>query len=84
MITFDGELCEERHSHIKEILTDHELRLNGQDLKINILEIDSMGYKVNINNLIKKMDSFITIMMWGVGIIVTVSLGLIGVVISIN
>ena len=43
-----------------------------------------MAPKVNINNLIKKMDSFITIMMWGVGIIVTVSLGLIGVVISIN
>lgn len=79
---YDQELCKEKHENIKDILNDHENRLNGHSDRLDKLEQDNRENKTDIKNLIKKMDTFITVIMWGLGIFVTISLFVIGILIK--
>ena len=75
---FNSNLYNERNEHIKETLTDHESRLKDHEIRIVNQEKDGREFKVNIGNLMKKMDDFITTIKWGLGIFVTVSLFIVG------
>lgn len=79
---YDAELCDEKHKNIKEALQDHENRLNNHSKRLDVLEQDNRENHIEIKNLIKKMDTFITIIMWGLGIFVTVSIFIIGIMIK--
>lgn len=79
---YDAELCNEKHKNIKEALQDHENRLNNHSKRLDVLEQDNRENHIEIKNLIKKMDTFITIIMWGLGIFVTVSIFIIGIMIK--
>lgn len=82
MNIFEPLLCAEKHDNIKEILVDHENRLNTLDNKVSNLEKDGVEFKTNINVLLKKMDSFISTIKWGLGIFVTISLFIIGILLN--
>ena len=82
MATFDQLLCDEKHDNIKTILIDHETRLNNHSGRINNLEKDGREYQVSIKNLIKKMDTFITVMMSVLGVFVTVCIFIISTVLK--
>ena len=79
---YDAKLCEEKHDNIKLTLQDHENRLNGHSKRLDALEQDNRENHTEIKNLIKKMDTFITVIMWGLGIFVTVSIFVISVLIK--
>lgn len=79
---YDKELCEEKHENIKIILDDHEKRLNGHSERLDVLEKDGREYKTEIKNLCKKMDDFISTIKWGLGIFVTVSIFVIGILLK--
>ncbi len=79
---YDEKLCEEKHGNIKFTLKDHENRLNGHSKRIDILEQNDRENHTEIKNLIKKMDTFINVIMWGLGIFVTVSIFVIGALIK--
>jgi hypothetical protein len=81
-VAYNEELCAEKHENIKTILDDHENRLNGHSKRIDNLEQNDRENHIEIKNLIKKMDTFITVIMWGLGIFVTVSIFIIGVFIK--
>ena len=67
-----SELCIEKYEHIKEVLVEHESRLNWHEDRIINLEKDGREYKTNTGGLIKKMDDFIITIKWELGIFVTV------------
>lgn len=79
---YDAKLCDEKHLNIKETLYDHENRLNGHSKRLDALEQDNRENHTEIKNLIKKMDTFITVIMWGLGIFVTVSIFIIGILLK--
>lgn len=79
---YDAKLCEEKHDNIIKSLDDHEKRLNGHSDRLDKLEQDNRENHTEIKNLIKKMDNFITVIMWGLGIFVTVSIFILGILIK--
>ena len=79
---YDKELCGEKHETIKNTLQDHENRLNGHSKRLDALEQDNRENHTEIKNLIKKMDTIITEVIWGLGIFVTVSIFVIGALIK--
>jgi len=79
---YDGELCEERHKQIKEKLELHDTRLNNHSNRLDKLEQNETENRTEIKNLIKKMDDFINTIQWGLGIFVTVSIFVIGVLLK--
>ena len=81
---FDADLCKEKHGYIKESLQDHETRLNEHEMRIVNMEKDGREFQVTSTGLIKKMDDFITTVKWGMGIFVTVSLSIVGILIKMN
>lgn len=80
--SYDAKLCEEKHGNIKAILDDHESRLNNHSGRLHRLEQDNVEHKAEIRNLIKKMDDFISTIKWGLGIFVTVSIFVIGILLK--
>lgn len=64
-----------KHENIDKMLNEHTKDITD-------LKKDDREYKIEIKNLIKKMDTFITVIMWGLGIFVTVSIFVIGVFIK--
>lgn len=77
---FNAQIYNERNDHIKEILSDHESRLNDNEKRIVSQEKEGTEFRVNINILLKKMDSFINTLKWSMGIFVTISLFVIGLI----
>jgi len=74
----------ERNANLKEDISDHENRLNWRENRIITLEKDGREFKVSIGGLIKKMDSFITTIQWGLGVFITVSLFVIGILFKLG
>ncbi|MFT8313166.1 MAG: hemolysin XhlA family protein [Clostridium sp.] len=72
--SYDAKLCEERHKTIDTKLKDQKDRLDSHSKRLDILEQNEVANRTEIKNLIKKMDTFITVIMWGLGIFVTVSI----------
>jgi len=81
-MAYDEKLCNEKHKTIDEKLEDHEIRLNNHSERLKVLEQDNRENHIEIKNLIKKMDDFINTVKWGLGIFVTVSLFVIGVLLK--
>lgn len=79
---YDEKLCSEKHENIKAILDDHENRLNKHSTRLDKLEQDNSENKTDIRNLIKKIDDFISTIKWGLGIFVTVSIFVIGILLK--
>lgn len=82
MSGYDEKLCSEKHENIKAILEDHENRLNEHSTRLDRLEQDNRENRTDIRNLIKKIDDFISTIKWGLGIFVTVSIFVIGVLLK--
>ncbi|ERI91000.1 hypothetical protein HMPREF1982_03562 [Clostridiales bacterium oral taxon 876 str. F0540] len=74
--------CKEKHKYIDARLDEHEELLKEHTKDISILKEDSREYKIEIKNLIKKMDDFMTTIRWGLGIFVTVSIFVIGILLK--
>ncbi|KZL94379.1 hemolysin XhlA family protein [Clostridium magnum] len=81
-MAYDEKLCNEKHKTIDEKLEDHEIRLNNHSERLKVLEQDSREHKTDIKNLIKKMDDFISTIKWGLGIFVTVSIFVMGILLK--
>jgi chromosome segregation ATPase len=81
-MSYDEKLCNERHENVKDAINDHEKRLNNHSGRLDKLEQDNEGHKKDITNLIKKMDDFINTIKWGLGIFVTVSLFVMGILLK--
>ncbi|WP_373845537.1 hemolysin XhlA family protein [Clostridium sp.] len=79
---YDAKLCEEKHEQIKEKLDLHDKRLNNHSDRLDRLEQNETENRTEIKNLIKKMDDFISTIKWGLGIFVTVSIFVVGVLIK--
>lgn len=75
-------LCQEKHKTITETLKDHIKRLDGHSKRLDDLEKDSTEFRTDIKNLIKKMDDFMITIRWGLGIFVTVSIFVIGILLK--
>lgn len=79
---YNKEACELKHDNIENTLVEHKKLLDEHTQKIDVLEKDSTEYKTEIRNLIKKMDDFMSTVKWGLGIFVTVSIFVIGILIK--
>jgi len=79
---YDAELCEEKHKTLNDTVDEHEIWLKKHDEEISSIKQDNRENKTDIRNLIKKMDDFISAMQWGLGIFVTVSIFVIGVLLK--
>ncbi|MFL0197019.1 hemolysin XhlA family protein [Clostridium sp. WILCCON 0269] len=79
---YDAELCGEKHKTLDNKVDDHETWLKKHDDEISAIKQDNRENHTEIKNLIKKMDTFITVIMWGLGIFVTVSLFFIGILLK--
>lgn len=79
---YDAELCEEKHEQIKEKLDLHDKRLNNHSDRLDRLEQNEVENRNDIKHLIKKMDDFISTIKWGLGIFVTVSIFVVGIILK--
>ncbi len=79
---YDGKLCEEKHEQIKEKLGTHDKRLDNHSNRLDELERNETENRTEIRNLIKKMDDFISTIKWGLGIFVTVSIFVMGILLK--
>jgi hypothetical protein len=74
-MSYDEKLCDEKHKNIKDVLDDHEKRLNGHSKRIDDLEKDGVEYKSDIKHLCEEVSGLVTTMKWFMGIWVTSLLG---------
>jgi ElaB/YqjD/DUF883 family membrane-anchored ribosome-binding protein len=79
---YDAKLCEEKHDQIKEKLDLHDKRLNNHSDRLDRLEQNEVENRNDIKHLIKKMDDFISTIKWGLGIFVTVSIFVVGIILK--
>lgn len=79
---YDAKLDEERHKQIREKLGVHDIRLNDHSDRLDRLEQNETENRTEIKNLIKKMDDFISTIKLGLGIFVTVSIFVVGVLLK--
>ncbi|MDP4174148.1 MAG: hemolysin XhlA family protein [Bacteroidota bacterium] len=81
-MAYNEELWNERHKAVEDTLELHNKRLNEHSKRLDNVEQDGREFKVEIKNLVKKMDDFISTIRWGLGIFVTVSLFVIGILLK--
>lgn len=79
---YDGKLCEEKHKTLNNTVDEHEIWLKKHDEEISLIKQDNRENKTDIKNLIKKMDDFISTIKWGLGIFVTVSIFVMGILLN--
>ena len=79
---FIPKLCVERHENIKEILTEHETKLNNHVVRLDGLEGDNRELKTKMQNVCDKISDLISTIKWGLGILVTITLFITGVLIN--
>lgn len=79
---YDAKLCEERHKTLDDKVGEHEIWLKKHDEEISLIKQDNRENKTDVKNLIKKMDDFISTIKWGLGIFVTVSIFVVGVLLK--
>lgn len=82
MSEYDEKLCKERCKTVDEKLNLHDTRLNNHADRLDKLEQNEVENRTEIKNLIKKMDDFISTIKWGLGIFVTFSIFVIGILIK--
>lgn len=68
-------VCQEKHRRIDECLEIHDMRLNNHSERLDKVEQYQSRVEVQIENLCKKIDSLISSMRWGMGVLVTTLIG---------
>jgi len=68
-------VCQEKHRRIDECLEIHDRRLNNHSERLDKVEQYQSRVEVQIENLCKKIDSLISSMRWGMGILITTLVG---------
>ncbi|MBV4417073.1 hemolysin XhlA family protein [Clostridium tyrobutyricum] len=79
---YDAKLCDEKHKRVDARLDLHDKRLNDHADRLDRLEQNEAENRTEIKNLINKMDDFISAIKWGLGVFVTVSIFVIGILIK--
>lgn len=73
--SYDKDLCKEKHGNIKNMIDDHEIRLNKHSDRLDKLEQGQSEFKVEIKNLCESLKTLTNTMRWFIGIWVTSLLG---------
>lgn len=81
-INYNKDLCNEKHKTLDTKIDDHEKRINNHSVRIDKLEQDSAEYKTEIRNLCLKVEDLISTIKWGLGIFITVSIFVIGILLK--
>ena len=81
---FDGKLCGEKHENIKEKIIDNEKRLNNHSHRLDKLEQRAERVDTKIESLCDQIKNLVSTLKWGFGIILTVTLFVLGYLIKIK
>ncbi|MBV4429445.1 hemolysin XhlA family protein [Clostridium tyrobutyricum] len=79
---YDSELCAEKHRNIDRTLQEHEQWLKQHDEDISLIKQENSNFKSDIKTLFSKIDNLISTIKWGLGIFVTLSIFIIGILIK--
>ena len=82
--SYSKELCENQHKDITRQLEIHEKRLNGHSARIDQLEQRGAAVDIKIENLCEQIKNLVSTLKWGIGIILTISLFVLGYLIKIS
>jgi len=80
----DEKLCNERKKNVDKILDDHEKRLNGHSDRIDKLEQRGAAVDQKMGDLCDTLNKLTNTLMWGFGIMVTITLFILGYLIKIK
>lgn len=69
-MTYNPDLCSERHKRIDEKINTHERRLNNHGDRIDQLEQYQSRTETMIKNLCERIDGLVTTMRWFMGLLV--------------
>ncbi|URZ06498.1 hemolysin XhlA family protein [Clostridium felsineum] len=81
---YDKELCEEHHKVINDKLDLHNLRLNEHSDRLKKLETRSSAVDEKVENLCEQLKNLVSTLKWGFGILVTITLFVLGYLIKIK
>jgi len=70
LITYNAELCAEKHKRTDEQLAAHERRMNNHGERIDQLEQYKSKTEATILHLCEKIDGLVSIMKWFIGLVV--------------
>ncbi|MBV4423164.1 hemolysin XhlA family protein [Clostridium tyrobutyricum] len=79
---YDAKLCDEKHRNIDRTLQEHEQWLKQHDDDISLIKQENSNFKSDIKTLFSKIDNLISTIKWGLGIFVTVSIFVIGILLK--
>lgn len=79
---YDAKLCAEKHRNIDKTLDEHEKWLKQHDDDISFIKQENSNFKSDIKTLFSKIDNLISTIKWGLGIFVTVSIFVVGVLLK--
>lgn len=69
-MSYNPDLCSERHKRIDEKINTHERRLNNHGDRIDQLEQYQSRTETMIKNLCERIDGLVTTMRWFMGLLV--------------
>lgn len=69
-MTYNPDLCIEKHKRIEEKLSTHDRRLNNHGSRIDQLEQYQSRTETMIKNLCERIDGLVTTMRWFMGLLV--------------
>lgn len=82
--SYDAELCVERHKVIDNKMDLHDKRLNDHGERLKKLEQRSAAVDEIVENLCEQLKNLVNTLKWGFGILVTITLFVLGYLIKIN
>ncbi|AAK78532.1 hypothetical protein BJV85_003457 [Clostridium acetobutylicum] len=81
---YDAKLCQEWHKVIDEKLNLHNVRLNDHSDRIKKLERRSAAVDERVENLCEQLKNLVNTLKWGFGILVTITLFVLGYLMKIK
>ena len=81
-MAYNEQLCEERHRQIDTTLLEHDKTLEEYDKRLRRVENESSANDIEVKNLVKAVNSLVSTLKWGIGLLVPTMLTVIGLVIS--
>ena len=69
-MTYNPDLCIEKHKRIEEKISTHDRRLNNHGDRIDQLEQYRSRTETMIKNLCERIDGLVTTMRWFMGLLV--------------
>ena len=81
---YDVNLCKEKHENIKETLIDHEIRLNDHSNRLDKIEQRAERVDAKIEGLCEQIKNLVSTLKWGFGLILTITLFVLGYLLQIN